>query len=160
MADAVQAYMALLESLRSSLSQLTDLAGEKIAAVKDADLQALDSVINREQALALSFRKLEITRQSLLEQLGLQNVPLSQTAQRLPAPVREQAAQAIGALQTQYAAYRECSDKAREMLEGGLREIDVMIQEMGGTPLPEESVGYTPPPPAEPPQSMKTDFRA
>lgn len=160
MADAVQAYFALLEALRANLAQLTELAGEKIEAVRNADLLALDAVMNREQALALSFRKLEMTRGPLLEQLNLQNVPLSQTARRLPPQVQGQAAQAIQALQAQYAAYQAKAKEARDMLEGGLREIDSIITELGGSPLPEEGAGYTPPAPAEPPPSMKTDFRA
>lgn len=161
MATAFQGYLALLEALRNSLSQLTDLTGEKIAAVQNSDLIALDGVMNREQALALSFRKLEQTRGTLLEQMNLQGVPLNQVPGRFPPELQNQAVQAVTALRTQYAAYQARSAEARSLLEGSLREIDSVIADLGGSPAPAEGAGYAPPPPPpELPPSMKTDFRA
>lgn len=160
MADTFRSYLELMRSLQSNLERLTALEKQKADAVHNSDLTALDDVMNQEQALALAFRGMEQTRETLLAQLGLRDVPLSSLPGRFPPQMQGQAVQAVQALQGQYAAYRQSAREARELLETGIQEIDAIVTGLGGAPASLEGAGYAPSAPPELPQSMKTDFRA
>ena len=73
----MEALLTLFESLTQQLEQLTELAKRKTITVRKNDLLALDQILKEEQAIALSLRGLEQKRVTLLQQLGLQNIPLS-----------------------------------------------------------------------------------
>lgn len=156
MADTYQAYLELIGSLRSSLEELTALEQQKTAAVRHSDLTALDGIMKQEQALALAFRGM----QQAMDRLGLRGIPLSALAGHFPPELREQAEQAIQAVQGQFAAYQKSAGEARGYLEHSIQEVDAVIAGMGGVPAPAEGPGYAPPAPPELPKSMKTDFRA
>ncbi len=159
MADAYRSYLELLDSLRQSVEKLTALEERKLAAVQNDDLLAVNEIMNQEQAMALSFRGLEQSQERLLREIHGEGVPLSGLPARYPAELRQEAQQAVKALQEPYQAYRRRASQARELMESTLVELDRMIVGMGGA-LPEEGPGYTASPPAEMPPSMKTDFRA
>lgn len=160
MDDVYQAYLALLRSLGESLDQLSALAQKKTAAANGDDLMGLDEIMKQEQAMALAFRGMEQTREKLLEQLNCGGVPLSRMPEHFPPEMQGQAREAVAAVQRQYQNYRKESEGARLVLERHLREIDAIINEMGGAPAPESGAGYAPPPPPDTPPTMKTDFRA
>ena len=61
-------------------------------------------------------------------------------------------------LQRSYDIYRSCADTARNSLELTLHRIDQLVTAAGGDPK-DLDAGYAPPG-MEPPQTMKTDFRA
>ena len=61
-----RSYLELLQSILSNLSQLTKLVHRKIEVAQMDDLEALDEILNEEQALALAFRGLEQKRLNLL----------------------------------------------------------------------------------------------
>ena len=61
-------------------------------------------------------------------------------------------------LRQSYSIYRGCSDMARNLLEINLHQIEKTISAAGVDPA-KPGAGYQPPG-VEPPQNMKTDFRA
>lgn len=168
MEDAYRSYLELLETLRVKVEALSELAKKKIEAAGKDDLMALNEVIKQEQALALSFRGLELSREKLLKEMGLQEVALSQLETRYPLELRENARQAVAALQEEYQSYQGVAKTAQGVLERNLRDVESIIQQMGGAPVEEHmerpvaGPGYTPgvEPSAPPPPSMRTDFRA
>lgn len=157
MEEHYASYLALLDDLRGSLDQLTGLARKKTEAVRRDDLMALDEVIKQEQALALSLRGLEQKRLKLLTRLGLDGVPLSGLAARYPAGLQPQATQTVNALKRSYESYRTAAQTARSTLELNLHELERIVAAQGGNAA--QGAGYTPPA-AQPPENMKTDFRA
>lgn len=157
MEEHYASYLTLLNDLRGNLDRLTELARKKTDAVRRDDLMALDEVIKQEQVLALSLRGLEQKRLKLLTQLGLDGVPLSRLAARYPAQLQPQATQTVNALKRSYESYRTASQAARSTLELNLHELERIIAAQGGDTA--HGAGYTPPD-AQPPEKMKTDFRA
>ena len=99
-------YLELLGELRGTLDRLSELSQEKVAAVRADDLLALDEVLKQEQAMGLNLRGLEIRRQKLVPQLGLDGTALSQLVQKFPAHLQAQARTTAEALQESYANYR------------------------------------------------------
>ncbi|MCI8400208.1 MAG: flagellar protein FlgN [Oscillibacter sp.] len=163
MDNVYNSYLELLDTLRSNVEELSALAKRKIEAAQNDDLVALDEVLKREQALALSFRGLEQSKERLLGEMGMKEVPLSQLPARYPLELRESAQKAVAALQDEYQIYQESAKAARTKLEQNLYEVESVIAGMGGPKEPQEAAGpgYAPPAPSpQPPQSMRTDFRA
>ena len=159
MEELVQSYLSFLASMSRSVEELGALADRQLEAAKTDDLQTLNELMNQEQALALTFRGLEQTRDRLLSQLGMEGLSLSQTPSRVPAQWRKPVEEAVAVLQGSYQTYRQKSKKARAFLEQNMREVDAMVAQMGGPP-PEMGPGYGKPAQSGPPPSMKTDFRA
>ena len=150
-------YLDLLDQIRSSLEQLSGLAKEKSAAVRNDDLLHLDGIMKQEQAVALTFRGLEQRQNTLLNALGLKGVPLSALADQFPPKMRLDAKQRIEKLQTQYQIYKTCSEVARNTLECNLHLIEKVL---AGVSVPvDNGPGYQSKDP-EIPSAMKTDFRA
>lgn len=164
MDDVYRSYLDLLDTMRESVEELSRLAERKIEAVSNDDLMALDEVLKREQALTLSFRGLEQSKEKLLSQMGMKEVPLNQLPARYPLELRESARQAVSALQTEYQTYRDHASAAREKLEQNLYEVESIIANLGG-PKPQQETpgpGYAAQESAQTqiPPKMKTDFRA
>lgn len=150
-------YLALLDELGDHLDRLSELARQKAAAVRQDDLAALNEVLKQEQAISLSLRGLEQKRLALFSQLGLDGVPLSGLADHCPPALKARAKESAEGLLQRYQIYHSASEVARNTLECNLHEIEKVISDLGGNPA--EGVGYTLPG-VEPPQAMKTDFRA
>lgn len=161
MEELFRSYLSFLRSMSQGLESLTVLAEKKYAAAQTDDLLGLNELLNQEQAQALNFRGLELTRDKLLPQLGLTNVPLAKVPDRFPPAMQAEAREAASTLAARYAAYRKASGKARMLLEQNLREVDSAIAQMGGPPAGSDpGPGYQKEAEAAPPPSMKTDFRA
>ena len=158
MESQFRTYFSVLEELSSVLDRLAPLAVQKAEAARAGDLPAMDEVLKQEQALGLSLRGLELKRQKLVPQLGLDGVPLSGLVERCPAELRDEARKAADALRKSYEIYRSCSNLARNTLELNLHQIDKYLENAGVDPKL-AAQGYETPP-TEPPQKMKTDFRA
>ncbi len=150
-------YLSLLDELRTSLDQLSDLARQKTAAVRRDDLIALDEALKQEQAMSLALRGQEIKRTKLLKELGLDGSNLSRLVAGYPKELQFQAKQTVDALRQSYEVYRNTSDVARSTLECNLHQLEKIVAAHGGGTV--EGPGYTPPG-VEPPKNMKTDFRA
>jgi len=161
MEELFRSYLSFLHSMSRGLESLTDLAEKKYAAARTDDLTALNELMNQEQAQALNFRGLELTRDKLLPKLGLTNVPLPQVPDHFPPAMREEARQAVEDVRGRYQDYQKASGKARGLLEQNLREVENAIVKMGGPPAGEQTgAGYRKETESAPPPSMKTDFRA
>ena len=153
-----RAYFSVLRELSGVLDRLTPLALQKAEAVRASDLTALDEVLKQEQALSLSLRGLELKRQKLAPQLGLDGSPLSALPERCPAELADEARKTAAALRKSYEVYRSYANLARNTLELNLHQIDKFLEGAGVDPKL-AAQGYETPP-TEPPKKMKTDFRA
>ena len=153
-----RAYFGILRELSGVLDRLTPLAQQKAEAARVSDLLALDEVLKQEQALGLSLRGLELKRQKLAPQLGLEDAPLSALPERCPAELADEARKTAAGLRKSYEIYRSYSNMARNTLELNLHQIDKFLEKAGVDPKL-AAQGYEAPP-MEPPKKMKTDFRA
>lgn len=161
MEDLYRSYLSFLRSMGRGLEALTALNEKKLDAVRTDNLAALNELLNEEQAQSLNFRGLELTRDKLLPQLGLVNVPLSEVPKRCPPALQEEVRQAVEELQSRYQAYRKIAGVTRSLLEQTRRDVDAAIVEMGGSSTPgQDGPGYRREAESAPPPSMKTDFRA
>lgn len=152
------AYLNLLRQLTGSLDQLSQLAQQKSAVVRQDDLIALDEVLKQEQAMTLNLRGLEQKRLSLLAQLGLEGVSLAELPDRYPPHLQNEAHKVVDALRQSSDLYRTYADAARGTLELHLHQIEKVIASSGVDPTP-AGADYSAPS-VEPPTNMKTDFRA
>lgn len=158
MEDIHSAYLTLLDELSGDLESLAGLAREKTSAVRRDDLGALNDVMKREQALALSLRGREQKRQKLAAQLELEGTHLSALPHSVPKPLLPRAQETVERLRRSYDSYRNAAEVARHTLEINLHEIEKIIAAHGIDPA--QSVGYAAEAMAEPPKNLKTDFRA
>ena len=129
MADKWEAYFDFLGSLGDVLDELTGIAGEKLKAVRLDDLMWVNECMKREQALGLKLRSMDKKREQLLSELGLSGVPLSGLTAACPPEVRPQARDAAERLRGRYERYRATADKARNILETCLQEIERLAAE-------------------------------
>lgn len=153
-----RAYLDLLHELSGCLDRLSILAQEKADCVRQDDLTALSDVLKREQAMSLSLRGLDQRRIKLLEGLGLNGVSLRDLPGRVPPELEDEARKAAEAAQRSYQEYRSYAGMARNTLELSLHQIERVLTAAGVDPA-DPGAGYEPPG-VEPPQNMKTDFRA
>lgn len=151
------AYMAVLVSVHDNLKQLVELTQKEKESVQDDDLAALNEILNKEQAIALTLRGLEQKRELLLVEMGLTNVPLSQLAGHFPAELRDEITQIAEDLVKESRRYSACSKETRSLLQHTLREIERTLSILGVEPA--VGTGYKPHD-GEPALPMKTDFRA
>lgn len=156
-----RSYLSFLRSMSQGLESLTALNEKKRAAAAAGDLTVLNELLNQEQAQALNFRGLELTRDRLLPQMGLSGVPLEKVPDRFPPALREEARQAVEDLRSRYRTYQKVSGRTRNLLEQSLREVDGIIAQLGGDPAAAQAgPGYGREPESDTPPAMKTDFRA
>lgn len=154
-------YLSFLRSMIQGLESLIGLNEKKRAAAAAGDLTVLNELLNQEQAQALNFRGLELTRDRLLPQMGLSGVPLNNVPDRFPPALREEARQAVEELKDKYRTYQKVSGRTRNLLEQSLREIDGIVARLGGPPAAAQTgPGYGREPEGDTPPAMKTDFRA
>lgn len=158
MSQLHQSYLDLLAELSGSLDRLSQLARDKAAAIQADDLIALDEVLKQEQAMTLNLRGLEQKRLTLLTQLGLENVSLAELPNRYPPQLQDEAQHVVDALRQSSDLYRSQADAARGTLELHLHQIEKVITSSGVDPA-STAPGYSAPS-VEPPNNMKTDFRA
>ena len=125
-------YLQLLRELAGKLDQLGQYAQEKITAVGNDDLMALDEVMKQEQAISLSLRSFDIRREKMLAGLGLEGVNLSGLPDRAPQELRLEVKAAAERLRQQYSVFQAASEVARNTLECNLRAIEqLQAQRMG-----------------------------
>jgi hypothetical protein len=156
-------FLILLDSLKKELGQLAEISREKIKAVGEDDLMALDAALKREQALSLSLRGLEQHRTKLLRSMHMENVSLSALPSHYPESMQLRARRTVEALQQAYRLYCGCSHAARNALEMNIHQIDRALERMDPAHYEPPASGYpgrNENPSVQPPKSMKTDFLA
>ena len=150
-----RSYLELLQSILSNPSQLTKLVHRKIEVAQMDDLEALDEILNEEQALALAFRGLEQKRLNLLRELDLSEVPLAQLSAHFPPEMEEAVRQTAAELMEQYRTYHDGAQTVRGILEHNLREVDRVLAVLNADPA--GNPGHVTQTPSSP--SAKADFR-
>ena len=160
MDELYRSYLGFLTSMSRGLESLTALNEKKLAAAQQDDLMTLNELLNQEQAQALNFWGLELTRDKLLPQLGLVNVPLLKVPDRFPPAMQAEARQVVEELRNRYVAFRQAAGKTRTLLEQNLHEVETIITKLGGSAAEQAGPGYGKGMESAPPPSMKTDFRA
>lgn len=156
--DGYPAYLDLLRELGGHLDRLAELSTAKADAVRQDDLLALDEVMKQEQAMALTLRGLEQRRAKLSAALGLDGTKLSELPANCPPELAGEARGVVDAVLRSSKVCRSCADMARNTLELNLHQIEKVLESAGVDPA-QEGAGYAAPD-MEPPQNMKTDFRA
>ena len=126
----------LLDDFSDIFDQLNDLQLEKIQAVRQDDLQALDHCMQREQAISLKIRGMQRQKEKVDEALGLKNIPLRQISEHLPEADREQLTPTIRRFKESYELYSSAASASRAVLETTLQEIDRALEEVGKTTKP------------------------
>ena len=141
MAGSYQALFAFLDKLGEKLEELTALQKEKTRAVRLDDLLAVNECMKKEQVLSLSLRGMEIQREKLLKELGLEAVPLSAMPERCPPEQRIEARAVAERLRNRYLIYQSAAQVARSTLEVNLHQIEKMITEEGRGGEPQSAEG-------------------
>ena len=159
MEELYRPYLKLLRELADTLDKLTPLAQQKAEAARQDDLEALNEVLKQEQAFTLNLRGLELRRTKLLAQMGLDGVRLADLPSHCPPELADEARKTAETLRQSYEVYRGYADMARSTLELQLHQIDKFLADAGVDPKL-ASQGYETPTNIEPPQKMRTDFRA
>lgn len=147
----MEALLSLFETLADHLRQLTELAKRKTTVVRKNDLLELDKILKEEQAQSLALRGLEQKRVTLLQQLGFENVPLTDLPAKAPADLQQKTRDTVDALRREFSIYRSAAEIARNTLECNLHEVEKFLAAAGAA----EKTGEVDPPP-----QMKSDFRA
>ena len=109
MAASYQDLFEFLEKLGEKLEELTELQKEKTRAVRLDDLLAVNECMKKEQVLSLSLRGMEIQREKLLKELGLEAVPLSAMPEHCPPEKRAQARAVAERLRGRYLIYQRAA---------------------------------------------------
>jgi len=137
MAAAFEGYLDHLEKLEGILEELTGLAKRKSRAANLGELDEMEQVMRREQALSMSIRGMEQKRGQLTRELGLEGVTLSALPDRAPPELRPRTKNLAEKLLRLYTSYQDASSVARTTLECNLH----MIEKNMGTPPPTGSGG-------------------
>ena len=152
-----RAYLELLDALREELRRLTGIEQEKVTAVHDHDLAALNDCMKREQAAALALRGREQQRDAMLKSLGLEGVSLRELPRRCPPELKAETSRAVEALLRDYAVLKSVQVPARELMERELKTVNDALEAKGVSP---ELDGQYQPAGQRPPTPFRTDFRA
>ncbi len=142
-------YLTLLGRVTRALEELTGVEQEKIRAVNERDLPAVEQCMKKEQVCSLNLRGLDQKREKLMDQLGMRGVPLREIMSRCPPGAEQETKEAAEALRRQYAIFQTTSEASRNALEIHLHIIEELHKRAGGGDLPHQDA---------PP--MKADFRA
>ena len=127
-----QGYLELLRGLTKTLERLTGVEETKTAAVSRGDLAGVEACMKQEQALSLSLRSVDIRRETMLRDLGLEGVSLSGLLDHAPPELRMETKATAEGLRQQYSVFQAASQVARNTLECNLRAIEqLQAQRMG-----------------------------
>lgn len=141
-------YLTLLGKVTKALEDLTAVEQDKIRAVNERDLPAVEQCMKKEQVCSLNLRGLDQKREKLLDQLGMRGVPLRGIMDHCPEGAEEETERAADALRRQYAIFQSASEASRSTLEIHLHVIEELQKHANGGELSQDA----------PP--MKADFRA
>lgn len=150
-------YLSFLEDLLRELNRLTEIGKEKLAAVQNHELDALNECIKQEQAVSLTLRGLEQKRVKLLAALGCENVPLSEMPRRCPEAYRGRTQELVDQLLRAEKILKSVQTPSRTIMERDLRAIRKELESRGVVQELDENYQAAPPTPGK---GLRTDFRA
>ena len=135
MNEKFESMIKLIDELTNTLVKLSDMQRQIVMAVREDDLAKLADCMKHEQVLSLTLRNTEQKRLKLQEELGLEEMKLSE----LPLKVKDADMQikmrnAASKLSAQYKIVRSTSDAARSILESNLRRVEQTMKKMGVDP--------------------------
>lgn len=151
MSQVYEDYLMYLGELADTLDQMTEITKAKNKAARIGDLETVENMMKKEQVFSMTLRGMDIKRDKMLKEMGLEGVPLSGLADRYPPELFDRARKAVEHTQKRYEVFRSASEAARVTMECALHDIQRMLPE--DQPVPRREKG-------EPPPRMKTDFRA
>lgn len=129
-----EGYLEHLEKLDGILAELTALAKDKAKAANLGDLDALEQIMRREQALSMSVRGMEQKRGQLVGPLGLTGSTLSALPDKVPPELRMRARKTSEALLRRYEGYKDASAVARTTVECNLHMIQKELAKSPAAP--------------------------
>lgn len=150
-------YLTLLRELGETLANLTEVEQQKINAVRQDDLNALNDCMKQEQVLSLTLRGYEQKRLTLLRAQNMGDVPLGSLSTHVPEAYRADAKQVAESLLHQYALFKGAFEVAQNTLECNLHQIEKQLQNLGAEPASTSVYREGTP---DLPTSLRTDFRA
>ena len=135
MNEKFESMIKLIDELTNTLVKLSDMQRQIVMAVREDDLAKLADCMKHEQVLSLTLRNTEQKRLKLQEELGLEEMKLSE----LPLKVKDADMQikvrnAASKLSAQYKIVRSTSDAACSILESNLRRVEQTMKKMGVDP--------------------------
>ena len=151
MSQVYEDYLQYLEDLADTLEQMAEVTKAKNKAARAGDLVTVESLMKKEQVFSMTLRGMDIKREKMLSEMGLQGVPLSKLAENYPAELFDRARKTAEQVQNRYTVFRSASEAARVTMEIALHDIERMLPENQPAPRKDNE---------EPPPRMKTDFRA
>lgn len=151
MSQIHEEYLRYLEELTATLERMTETAQNKAAAARVGDLVKVDECMKQEQVYSMTLRSMDVKRDKMLKELGLEGVTLSGLAERYPQELQDRARKTAERCMVRYETYTSASNAARTTMECALRDIERMFPK--DQPVPTGK-------PEDPPPKMKTDFRA
>ncbi len=151
MSQVYEDYLQYLEDLADTLEQMAEVTKAKNKAARAGDLVTVESLMKKEQAFSMTLRGMDIKRDKMLAEMGLQGVPLSKLAENYPPELFDRARKTAEQVQNRYTVFRSASEAARVTMEIALHDIERMLPENQPAPRKDNE---------EPPPRMKTDFRA
>lgn len=151
MSGVYEDYLQYLMDLADIMDQLTEVTRQKNKAARLGDLVAVEDMMKREQVFSMTLRGMDIKRDKMLKEMGLEGVPLSGLAERYPPELFDKARKTAEHAMQRYTVFKSASETARVTMECALHDIDRMLPQE--RPAPQG-------PKDEPPPRMKTDFRA
>lgn len=116
--------LGLMDSLTRTLEELTQVEREKNDAASRGDLAGVEACMKREQVLSLTLRGCDQKRDSVLSDLGLRGITLSQLEARAPEELQLETKAAVEELRRQYELFQAASEVTRDTLEVNLRAIE------------------------------------
>ena len=130
---------------------MAEVTKAKNKAARAGDLVTVESLMKKEQVFSMTLRGMDIKRDKMLAEMGLQGVPLSKLAENYPPELFDRARKTAEQVQNRYTVFRSASEAARVTMEIALHDIERMLPENQPAPRKDNE---------EPPPRMKTDFRA
>ncbi|MBS5150580.1 MAG: hypothetical protein Q4A63_00660 [Butyricicoccus pullicaecorum] len=132
----IEEFGKLLDDFSKVFDQLNTLQQEKIQAVHQDDLPALEHCMQREQAISLQIRGMQRQKAKVDEALGLQNVSFRQLSDHLSAEDQKQLAPVLKRFEAAYELYSSSAAASQAILETTLREIDHALEGASETAKP------------------------
>ena len=151
MSQVYEDYLQYLEDLADTLEQMAEVTKAKNKAARAGDLVTVESLMKKEQVFSMTLRGMDIKRDKMLAEMGLQGVPLSKLAENYPPELFDRARKTAEQVQNRYTVFRSASEAARVTMEIALHDLERMLPEHQPAPRKDNE---------EPPPRMTTAFRA